>query len=248
MSESTLSLTCGKINIVKLNKEEFYKNKVVIEKNDVYKEYFEYCTVGYIGTFNLVVIVNEKTEILPYDNIGEIWIAGPMIFNGYHNDKEKTKNSFQKSISDSKTNYFKTGDIGFIHESQLYIVGRKKEVIIIRGKNYYPLDIEKDLLNCSKYLRKGCVIAVSLNKNKQEELLIICEIHKNFKLKTNELVHDIIKSVVYNHDIKPNVIVLNPNSIKKTTSGKWKRILMKQEYLNNNLKILNSSIEINSKL
>jgi acyl-CoA synthetase (AMP-forming)/AMP-acid ligase II len=91
-----------------------------------------------------VIIVNPMTTTPCTEaEVGEIWVSGPHIAEGYWNNKEATERTFKATISGSENGPFlRTGDLGFVKDGELFITGRIKDLIILRGRNYYPQDIE----------------------------------------------------------------------------------------------------------
>ena len=96
-----------------------------------------------------IVDPQSRIRVAP-DQIGEIWVSGPSVASGYWNNPEATQIAFQARLADtSEGPFLRTGDLGFVHDEELYIVGRlKKDVINIHGRNYYPTDIERSVEAC----------------------------------------------------------------------------------------------------
>jgi acyl-CoA synthetase (AMP-forming)/AMP-acid ligase II len=115
-----------------------------------------------------VLIVDPETQepCLPA-RIGEIWVAGPGVAQGYWNRPHETSRDFAARLStkegqDNQTSYLRTGDLGFIHDGDLFITGRLKDLIIVRGRNFYPQDIEYTVESCHALLRPGCGAALKM--------------------------------------------------------------------------------------
>lgn len=190
-------------------------------------------------------IINPATLTLCQpDEIGEIWITGPSVAQGYWGRNEDTEQIFNAYVKDTGEGPFlRTGDLGFLKEGELFITGRSKDLIIIRGRNHYPQDIELTVEQSHPALRPGCGAAFSIEEANEERLVIVQEIRSNRKHSIEEIVNTIRQAVVEAHDIHPYAVVLiEPRTIPKTSSGKIQRQQCKAEYLAQTLKVVNSSI------
>lgn len=143
------------------------------------------------------------------------------------------------SLSDKTDEYFKTGDLGFLNNNQLFVTGRSKDLIIKNGLNFYPQDIEHIVEHHCPFVKKGRSAAFSLTKDEEESVAFVFEYAKG---KDNDIAKDSIEmeqKVLEFLGLKLDLIVaLHPNSIQKTTSGKMQRQLMKQMYQTNKLKVI----------
>lgn len=175
-----------------------------------------------------VLITNSSNGEPCLDNeIGEIWISGSNVSSGYWNKPEINQNEFFYSESSLDYCFFKTGDLGFKYESELFITGRKKDIIIISGKNHYPQDIEQSIERSHLSVRAGCSAAFSYEEDLLEKVAVVAELNKA-QLETDfELVRRaFISSVAREHEIPLSMIVLlPPGKIPKTSSGKIQRHL-----------------------
>jgi len=158
--------------------------------------------------------------------MGEIWLIGPSVSKGYWN---KPSEAFNTWLKNGEGPYFKTGDLGFISDNELYITGRIKELIIIRGKNYYPTDIELSVIESHTAIRKGCVAAFSDVVNETEHLTIAAEI-KNTAMNPDleKIAFEIKRIILSKHGIKAHAIhLVKAKQLPKTTSGKMQRLKTK---------------------
>ncbi|MBS1518088.1 MAG: SDR family NAD(P)-dependent oxidoreductase [Bacteroidetes bacterium] len=159
--------------------------------------------------------------------VGEVWASGLSIAQGYWKRKDATEETFNAHIKDTNEGPFlRTGDLGFIFENELYITGRHKDLIIIRGQNHYPQDIEYTVESSHPALRLGCVAAFSLDSEGEEHLGIVQEVQKNFinDFDLDDVVKSIRKSVSEEHDLQVHSITLiRPGTVPKTSSGKIQR-------------------------
>lgn len=186
-------------------------------------------------------IVNTQTFMPCSKNeIGEIWLNGPHITNGYWNNEQKTQETFcaiPKNQNDLTLTYLRTGDFGFINDdNEIFIVGRLKDLIIINGKNFYPQDIEYCVAKASDQINGICTVAISIEKNGTENLVVICELNrqKNTTESHAEICKKIGNAISQEFNIAiHDIVLLKPLVMPKTSSGKLQRQLCKTMYLNN---------------
>lgn len=178
------------------------------------------------------------TRCLP-DEVGEVWISGPSVAQGYWNGPEKTDSTFRAFLSDTNEGPFlRTGDLGFVINGELFITGRLKDMMIIRGINYYPQDIEITAQQVDPALRQGCGAAFSVEAFGAEQVVMVQEIQNNHS-DMDGLIERIRQSVVTNHDINLFALALiKPGSLPKTSSGKIQRGACRDEFLSGNLSLV----------
>ncbi len=168
--------------------------------------------------------------------VGEILVAGKNVAEGYWGNRAATTETFAARIAGSTQNWLRTGDLGFLDESgELFITGRIKDVIIIRGINHYPQDIEHTVQNTDPMLRRhgGAAFAVADDRG-TEGLVIVQEVERSARQRLDlpQLVSRIREAVVVAHDIAADHIVLiRTGTLPKTTSGKIQRSLTRQLWL-----------------
>jgi len=177
------------------------------------------CSVGRPLEDMQVKIKNTKNKELIHGQIGEIYVSGPSVTTGYYKNIEKTN----KTIIN---NELKTGDQGFIFEDELYICGRSKETLVIRGRNYYPTSFEEKIFKIEG-IREGRVIVTSklCSETDTEEVLVLAEV-KNAKLikDLESSMKSQIQKSFENSGLAPkDIVLLPPGFLPKTTSGKLKR-------------------------
>lgn len=172
--------------------------------------------------------------------IGEIWINGPSKCMGYWDKPELNKEIFDARLTgvsgDENKTFLRTGDLGFLHEGELYVCGRAKDMIIIRGLNYYPHDIEKIVEDSSKFIRHTYVAAFAVLEDGEEKLVIVAGIKdkKNIPdpLKISEEIRKKLNILTY------SITFVTTRSIPKTTSGKIMRQKARQLWLDKELEII----------
>lgn len=204
---------------------------------------------GSVGTGLTIKIVNPDTLTLCDDHqVGEIWVKGSSVAHGYWNRPEKTKEDFAASINGDGP-YLRTGDLGYIIDDELFIAGRYKDLIIIRGRNLYPQDLEMTVESCSSFIRPGCGAAFFIDHKEEEKLVIVQELRKDaVKLvDVSQLARQIQQRVVEEHGVACyELVFIEENSVQKTSSGKIQRRACKQAYLADKLKIIHRLIERDS--
>lgn len=171
-------------------------------------------------------IMNPKTNEEVGDNeIGEIWVSGDSVTQGYWNNLELTNQNYPQYQSQR---YFKTGDLGFLAEGKLHVTGRIKDMIIIRGKNYYPQDIESTVCQSYPSIRLGRCIAFAEVVNDHEELVVACELKDFEQTQLSTMLDSIRATIMREHGLDIyKIYVLPKSTIPKTLSGKLQRSLCK---------------------
>ncbi len=185
-----------------------------------------------------VIAQPETGERAAPNQVGEIWLAGPGVAQGYWNQPEATAHTFCAFLADGGGPFLRTGDLGFIHHGELFIAGRLKDMIIVRGQNHYPHDIEATAADCHPALRPGGGAAFSVEVNEQERLVILHEVQaaSRASLDGAAVMQAIRRAVTAQHGLAVYAIVLlPPKSLPKTTSGKLQRFACRAAFLENRL-------------
>lgn len=245
LAEATLLASAGDIYSLPVvnafDARQIEKNKVSLAEEGAFAYSLAGCGENLYGQELLIVEPDTCKLCLPGE-IGEIWMAGPSIAKGYWNNEAETAKAFQAYLADSgKGPYLRTGDLGFIKEGELYVTGRLKDLIIIRGVNHYPQDIEATVASASEVLRPGCGAAFSIDKNGEERLVIVQEVKRQYanRLDAEAVIADIVKAVSSGHSLQVYAIVLiEPSSFPKTSSGKLQRSASKKMFLDDTLKVV----------
>lgn len=182
-----------------------------------------------------IVIMGQNGAPLPEGEVGEITLTGPSVCMGYYKNPEATEETFGQRIEGYDTPFLRTGDVGLLWEGNLYFSGRIKDIIIIRGRNYYPHDIEFAVGKVDE-VNPDSVVAYPIIDDEQDERLALgIEISGDYLSDIdhfkNELLPDIdrrvIKTVGDYFQIHPSVrLYLRPGTVKKTSSGKIKHSAM----------------------
>ena len=188
-----------------------------------------------------VVIVDSQThtETAP-GHVGEIWIAGPSVGQGYWNQSDRTQQSFNARLSDTGEGPFlRTGDLGFMCDGQLYITGRREDLIIVRGLNRYPQDIEATARKSHPLLEAGYGAAFAVDDHGSQRLVLVQEVERNGQKDLTPVLDAVRRAVLDEHDLALDAMVLvRSGTIPKTSSGKVQRYACRTAFLTGELKTL----------
>jgi acyl-CoA synthetase (AMP-forming)/AMP-acid ligase II/acyl carrier protein len=173
------------------------------------------------------------------DQIGEIWVRGPGIARGYWNSPEATAETFQATLPGEKGSFLRTGDMGFLDDGELFVTGRIKDLIIVRGRNHYPQDIERTVEGAHPALRRDHVVSFGVDVDGEERVVVVCGVMRAQKLNQQELFSAVRAVLAQEHELGPHAIVLVKGSeIPRTSSGKLQRRGCKDLYLRGDLEIV----------
>lgn len=178
--------------------------------------------------FTEVSIVDPVSNLsLPDGKEGEIWVKNDGIAGGYWEKPDATKATFQAYTSSGEGPYLRTGDLGFMENGLLFITGRTKELIIIRGVNYYPQDIEEVVSESHPDIQPNAAAAFSVETDQGEALMIVSEVRRVTQTPDDEKIikNKMAQSVGLAFGLIPHEIVLiQPGKLPKTSSGKIQRL------------------------
>ena len=204
---------------------------------------------GHITRDNTVLIVDPETRRLcAPDEVGEIWASGPSIARGYWRRREDTERVFgaRPEPSDGRT-YLRTGDLGFFRGRQLFIAGRLKDLLIVRGRNIHPQDVELTVQRVGRQLRAGSGATFSIEVDGREEVVIAQELEPGGAAVADDLLARIRQAVADDHELTPHaVLLLKAGAIPKTTSGKIQRRATKKELLALSLDVVAASVAVDT--
>jgi len=186
-------------------------------------------------------IVNPETGAVCDDGvIGELWLAGPHIAAGYWNNPIATKAVFHNRLEGSEQHWLRTGDLGFLHRREVYITGRMKDLIIIRGRNIFPSDIEGSLEGVHPAMRPGCCAVFGIDHADEECVAVATEIRKDTpETDYADIARSIRKVVANEFSVGVQVVALLPQGGSfKTSSGKLQRAAMRKALESKKLEVL----------
>ncbi len=247
LAESTLMVSGGNIQdepiYCQVEAEALEKNQIVLaNKNTKNIRHLVGCGHSWLDT--QILIVNPETmKASATKEVGEIWVSGYSVAQGYWQRPEATAQTFQAYLQDGRGPFLRTGDFGFLQDGEVFVTGRVKDMIIIRGRNHYPQDIEATAVKSHPALRIGFAAAFAVEIDGEEQLVVTSEVERTAirKLNINEVVKAIRQAVTEEHELQVYaVVLLKPVSIPKTSSGKIQRHTCRTGFLANSLDVVAS--------
>lgn len=175
-----------------------------------------------------VAVLNSSDMPAPGDEVGHIAVAGPAVTSAYWGDSAATRSS---TVSVCGTSMIRTGDVGFMHDGELFVLGRGSEMINIRGRNIAPTDVERAIESSVTGIRKGCVAAVEGRHEGESTINVVAEVIDPSMgvAETQAVLADIRAIVSSEHGAPAGLVALvEPRTLPKTSSGKIKRVECKQ--------------------
>jgi len=233
----------GKLIIRKVCRTALEKHHVLfLPDSDDPDQYHRFVGSGSAMNGQEVLIVDADTRRpCPTERVGEVWVKGQSIAKGYWNHPEETAETFQAYTEpDRRGPFLRTGDLGIIAEGQLFVTGRLKDVMIIRGRNHYPQDIEETVGESHEALRPDAGSVFALDVDGQEHLVIVHEVDRQYRQANFEdIIRRVRREVAASHELEVHAIALIRHvSLPRTTSGKVQRNFCRQQYLDGQLKVL----------
>ncbi|RKH11913.1 amino acid adenylation domain-containing protein, partial [Corallococcus sp. CA053C] len=187
------------------------------------------------------VVDPESRRPCPPGAVGEIWVSGPSIARGYWGRPELSEQTFQARQADGHGPFLRTGDLGFLMDGELFVTGRRKDLIILRGRNLYPQDLELTAEQSHPALRPGCGAAFSVEVDGEERLVLVQELDSRQQADPAEVADALRQRLSEEHQVRLDTLVLiEPGSIAKTSSGKIQRHACKEAFLAHELRALHT--------
>src|ERR1041384_1559502 len=207
LAEATLFVSGNpKPAVKKFAAESLAKHRV--EEADVDVQELVSCGTTFVSQEALIVNPETSTRCAP-NEVGEIWIAGDSVAKGYWGHSEETQNIFRARLKGvSRETFLRTGDLGFLHDGELFITGRLKDLIIIRGRNLYPQDIEQTVVECHADLRRGGGVAFSIEVEGEERLVVVQELERHTSSDLDALIQRVRQAINEEHEVPPAAIAL----------------------------------------
>lgn len=174
-------------------------------------------------SYDIRIVDPSTQEELPADQVGELWIRGASVSPGYWRRPEETAYAFGASmVGDDGGPYLRTGDLAFMHEGEIVICGRAKDLIVVRGRNLYPQDIELAAEQAHPAVRLGGSAAFAIEDEAGTALVVVAEVDGEPDTTT---VTDAVRSAVFNEfEVRvADVMLVGPQGVPKTSSGKKQR-------------------------
>ncbi|MGZ4032176.1 MAG: AMP-binding protein, partial [Tumebacillaceae bacterium] len=192
----------------------------------------------------VVVVDTETRTALPDERVGEIWVHGPSVAQGYWKREEQTEETFQARLASGEGLFLRTGDLGFVCDGELFVTGRLKDLVIIRGRNYYPTDLEVSMQESHVAVRNTNGAAFTVEVDGDERLVVVQEVERaHRKTDPKAIVTAIRKAISEEHQLQVHaVVLLKPASIPKTSSGKIQRHACRNGFMEGTLEVLHSDM------
>jgi len=193
-----------------------------------------------IGDTNVVIVDPDSLKPCAPSEVGEICVSSSGVSTGYWRRPEETARTFRCFV-DGKGPFLRTGDLGFMSNGEVYVTGRIKDVIIIRGRNHYPQDIELTVAQSHPALRPGHGTAFGLEVKGKERLVVVQEVRRPHLRSVDiaEVVGNIREAVSEQHEIQVyDAVLVRPGTIPKTSSGKIQRSVCRLRFLDGTLETL----------
>ncbi|MES1243434.1 MAG: amino acid adenylation domain-containing protein [Acidobacteriota bacterium] len=191
------------------------------------------------------VVDPETAGLCPPGRVGEVWIAGPSVARGYWGNAAATERDFHARLAAEPEAgpFLRTGDLGFFHEGELFVTGRLKDLVILRGRNHYPQDLELTAELAHPALRPGCGAAFSVDLEGEERLVIVQELERRAgDGDASEVADAIREAVAGEHEVQVHeVVLIRAGTIPKTSSGKIQRHACRAAWLTGELNVLTRS-------
>ncbi|NET54870.1 MAG: AMP-binding protein [Symploca sp. SIO2E6] len=254
MAEATLLITgalkTAPPTIVSLEKTALEQNRVVARENSVPGS----CALVSCGrpylNHNVIIVDPQSLTLCGEDQVGEIWVSGASVTSGYWERPELTEDTFGAYLADTGVGPFlRTGDLGFLLDGELYVTGRLKDVIIIRGRNHYPHDIELTVEQSHPALNANSSAAFTVVVDGEEQLVVVAEVERRYhnrrqvkeqgNREVDLIAAQIRQAVLEDHQLSVCAIsLLRTGSIPKTSSGKIQRQACRNSFLHGQLDVV----------
>lgn len=241
LAENTLAVSLGGRSIVSVNKHALALGKVkkTTESSEVgVSTQVVSCGVPLPG-LDVKIVDPDQHNVLGDGLVGEIWLAGKGKCQGYWNNPELTLKQFRARLVDDTPyddGFLRTGDMGFLHGGELFVCGRLKDMIILRGQNYYPQDIENVVEKASGLIRHNCVAAFQINEDTEPALAIVAEVKNPKAIPEARKIAAAVRSFL---NVETALITfIAPRAIPRTSSGKIMRHKAKTMWLNGEFNVL----------
>ena len=183
---------------------------------------------------DIAVVDPETDQVCREGEVGEICVSGPHVADGYWQRLEDSEATFDATLPcDPGRNYLKTGDLGVLYDGDLWITGRRKETIVVRGQNFYPTDIEHVVRNSSEQITDQVCRVFSVDGASEERLIVVQELprRKAETFSPSDLSDDLREAVTRQFGIcVHDVLLVRTGTVPRTSSGKIQRSLCRERY------------------
>jgi thioester reductase-like protein len=241
LAENTLAVSLGGRNIISVNKRALAlgKARLTTEVSEIGAAKQIVSCGTPLPDLNVKIVDPEQHVALKEGLVGEIWVAGSGKCMGYWKNPELTMKQFHARLVDDSPyddGYLRTGDMGFFHNGELFICGRIKDMIILRGQNYYPQDIENVVERASGLIRANCVAAFQIHEDSEPALAIVAEVKNPNALPEARKIAAAVRNFL---NVEVALIsFIAPRAIPRTSSGKIMRHKIKHMWLEGQFTVL----------
>ncbi|MBI0295855.1 fatty acyl-AMP ligase [Streptomyces sp. PRKS01-29] len=193
-----------------------------------------------IGDTRVRIVDPATRRAADPDRVGEIWATGPCVAAGYAGRERESEETFRARIADDADTgaFLRTGDIGFLRDGELYVTGRLKDLLVVKGRNHYPQDLEYSAERSHPALRPASAAAFAVDRGDREALVVVIEADGRALRAAG---HDALVSAVRervrdDHRLEAeDVVVIRRGTLPKTTSGKVRRGTCRRQYVEGTL-------------
>ena len=241
LAENTLAVSLGGRNIISVNKRALAlgKARLTTEVSEIdAATQIVSCGIPLPG-LDVKIVDPEQHNALKEGHLGEIWLAGSGKCLGYWKNPELSMKQFHARLVDDSPyddGYLRTGDMGFFQNGELFVCGRIKDMIIIRGQNYYPQDIENVVEKASGLIRASCVAAFQIHESSEPALAIVAEVKNPNAVPEARKIAAAVRNFL---NVEVALIsFIAPRAIPRTSSGKIMRHRAKQMWLDGQFTVL----------
>ncbi len=227
MSEATAKITSepparARPRFVRLRPAAYEAGRV--ELADGTEPGIEVASNGVTVGDTVVRIVDPDTlEVAGPDEVGEVWVSGGTVAEGYHADAEATEATFAAHTADGEGPFLRTGDLGFLHDGELFLSGRLKDLVILRGENHHPQDLEWSAEQAHPAIRRGGTVAFSVPTDDGEGLALMAEIGTEDAADPDAVLAALRRALAEHGVAAETLLLVPPRTVPKTTSGKLQR-------------------------
>jgi acyl-CoA synthetase (AMP-forming)/AMP-acid ligase II len=215
-----------------VDRAELERNRIVPAGSGV-----ELVGCGPVHDLEVLIVDPETRRALPDGQVGEVWVRGASLAAGYWRKPEETERTFRAATADGAAGFLRTGDLGARHAGELYVTGRIKDMLIIRGRNLYPHDIEREVGGLHEAFRglHGSVCSVPAP---HEEIVVMQEMRpRGGPVDLPTLARTVRGELGERLGVRvSNLVLLRPGQVLRTTSGKVRRSAMRELFISGGLK------------
>jgi acyl-CoA synthetase (AMP-forming)/AMP-acid ligase II len=213
----------------------------------------EIVSCGQVSSAHRMLVVHPETlQPCGSGEVGELWLQGPSVAGGYYGLPEVSKETFGATLPGEPGTFLRTGDLGFLHDGEVYLTGRFKDLIIVGGKNHYPNDLEKTAIQATPAIRPGSCAAFSARHEEQESVVLIAEMRGKVVAQAEAkgvvdalysgVVNAIRGAITKGHGVPlRSVVLVTERSLPKTSSGKVMRRKYQKSFAAGTLSVLHQA-------